>query len=122
MQEKKPEGNALAQRHCTPVRLSETAVRSNSAARPRRSRRTWCKPHGLLWPAIGLDDRAVIAVEPLRAVDQQVPDPMRADMAQGDGRPLVALRSSSRRVDVGGRAHASLGSLALDGRRPDAAA
>jgi hypothetical protein len=52
--------------------------------------------------AVRIDDRAVVAVEPGCAVDQQSPDPMRADMAEGDWRTSVALGSSPRRRVVVG--------------------
>jgi hypothetical protein len=52
-------------------------------------------------PAIGIDRRVVVA-EAGGAVDQQVPDSMRADMAEGDGRRAVSGRSSlGRRVVMG---------------------
>jgi len=49
--------------------------------------------HGVIWPLVGVNDRAVVAIEPLSTVDQQSPDAMRADMAEGDRRPLVRLAS-----------------------------
>jgi hypothetical protein len=52
------------------------------------------KQHGVIWPAVRIDDCVVVAIEPLSAVDQQSSDAMRADMPEGDWRPLVALRSS----------------------------
>jgi hypothetical protein len=62
--------------------------------------------HGIVGPAIGVDDRAVVAVDSGDAIDQQPPDPVRSDMAERDRRASIALgSSSSRRVVVGAVAH-----------------
>jgi hypothetical protein len=83
---------------------------------PRRSSRTlYDRPpvqvqeHRFMRPAIGIDDRAVMAAAG-GAVDQQVTDAMRADMAERHGRAAIRLRSSlGRRVVVGiAVAHRSL--------------
>lgn len=49
---------------------------------------------------IGANDRSRMA-EPGGAIDQQSPDPMRADVTERDGRPLIGLASSDRRIVVG---------------------
>jgi hypothetical protein len=52
--------------------------------------------HGVVRPVIGVDDRAVMA-KAGTAVDQQVTDAMRANMAESDRRPSISLRPSFRR-------------------------
>jgi hypothetical protein len=60
------------------------------------------KEHGLVGPAIDIDDRAVVAVQSGGAVDQQSPDPMLADIAERDRRAAVGLGPSLRRRIVVG--------------------
>jgi len=57
--------------------------------------------HRIIRPAVGVYDRTVMA-DPGGAVDQQSPDPMRADMAQGHRGPSIGLGATfSRRVVMG---------------------
>jgi hypothetical protein len=51
--------------------------------------------NGVVRPAVGVDDCAVMA-EPSGAIDQQAPDPVRADVTQGDRRPSVGPRPPLR--------------------------
>jgi hypothetical protein len=93
-------GQALPPFALLPIRPDVRADQCRTECRPPSGpdpRARSIQEHGLVWPAIGVDDRAMMAVEPLRAVDQQVPDAMRAD--QGDGGPWS--RCGRRR---GGRA------------------
>jgi hypothetical protein len=50
---------------------------------------------------VSIDNRAMMAAEPGRAVDQQVPDAVRADMPERHRRAAVSGRSSfGRRIVV----------------------
>jgi hypothetical protein len=90
--------------------------------RGRRGPDVQLQEHGLVWPPIGVDDRAMVA-EPGGAVDLQVPAPMRADMAESDRRPAVSGRSSlGRRVVVGVADTHQARFRFSAGRRTDAAA
>jgi len=74
----------------------------------------------IIRPSISVDRRAVMA-EPGGATDQEPPAAVGPQVPQGDGRALVALRSSSRRVVV--RARARIARLAcVSARGTDAAA
>jgi hypothetical protein len=84
-------GLALRRRSFAPVRSD---VRADYPAFGADRFAIQVEQHGFVWPAIGIDHRAVMAVEPGRAVDQQMPDAMRADMAEGNRRALVLLPSS----------------------------
>ena len=84
-------------RSFTPIRSDVRAYHAPGAYRLA----VQIQEHGLVRPSVGIDDRAVIAVEPVRAIDQQSTDAMRANMPEGDGRPSVLLFSPSWRVVVG---------------------
>ena len=88
------------QRQCEPVRLS-CSDRSCQFGTDRF--RAQVTQRSIVRPSISVDRRTVVA-EPGGAVDQQSPDATRPQVPQGDGRAVVALRSSSRRVVVGVRA------------------
>jgi hypothetical protein len=77
---------ALRRRSFTPIRPHVCADHAALGAH--------CPPvqvheHGVVRPTVRVDDCAVMAVEPGRAVDQQSPDAMRADMPERHRRPLV---------------------------------
>jgi hypothetical protein len=86
-------GQALRERSLTPIRPH---VRTDHAALGADCPAVQIQQYGFVGPAIGIDDRVVVAVEALIAIDQQVPDAMRADMPERDRRAAVSSWSSLR--------------------------
>jgi hypothetical protein len=81
-------GEAFRPRSLRPIRPHIRADHSAPGAnRPRAQ-----VPHShIIPPAIGVDRRAVVAVEPLRAIDQKEPHSLRSHVAQGNPRPSIGL-------------------------------
>jgi hypothetical protein len=60
------------------------------------------KEHGIVGPAISVDDRAVVAVGGVAAIDQQPPDPVLANITERGRRASVLLAARSPRWIVVG--------------------
>jgi hypothetical protein len=82
-------------RSFTPIRPH---VRAYDAALGTHCPAFQIQQHGLVRPSVRVDDGAVMAVEPFRAVDQQMPDAMRADMAKRYRRPAVRGRQGNKAI------------------------
>jgi hypothetical protein len=91
-------GQALPSLSLTPIRPH---VRAYHAALGAHCLPAQMQEHGVIRPAVSVDNCAMMA-KPGGAVDQQVPDPMRANMTHRHRRPLVLLPSSFRRWVVVG--------------------
>jgi hypothetical protein len=104
-------GQALTMRSLCPVRPH---VRADYPAFGADRFRAQIPDSRIIRPAIGINRPAVVAVEPVAAVDQQPPDPMRAHVPERDRRASIGVRTSlRRRIVVGAQAYITAGCALL---------